>query len=110
MLLKLARVVFLGLVGAFACNLDRVTGPRTSLAMVDEGLERTRHQLPASQPTIVLVHGAFADASSWQDLIPLLEGRGFRVTAVQNTLTSLADDIATTRRVIDAQAGPVVLV
>src|SRR5262245_22467913 len=108
--LKLARVLILGGVGAFACNLDRVTGPRTSLVMVQERSRQPRQQPPSSKPTIVLVHGAFADASSWQDLIPLLEGNGFPVVAVQNTLTSLAADIATTRRVIDAQTGPVVLV
>jgi pimeloyl-ACP methyl ester carboxylesterase len=64
----------------------------------------------AGKPTIVLVHGAFADASGWQDLIPLLQDQGFRVVAVQNPLASLAGDVETTRRAIDAQSGPVVLV
>jgi len=59
--------------------------------------------------TIVLVHGAFADGGSWGDVIPLLEKRGFDVVAVQNPLTSYADDVATTRRVIDAQTNPVIL-
>jgi pimeloyl-ACP methyl ester carboxylesterase len=61
---------------------------------------------------VVLVHGAFADGSSWQHVIPLLESAGYAVTAVQNPLTSLADDVATTKRVIDAEAqkGPVVVV
>jgi pimeloyl-ACP methyl ester carboxylesterase len=62
------------------------------------------------KPTIVLVHGAFADGSSWSKLIPILDGDGYNVIAVQNPLTSLADDIATTKRVIDAQGGPVVVV
>jgi pimeloyl-ACP methyl ester carboxylesterase len=62
------------------------------------------------KPTIVLVHGAFADGSSWSKLIPILDGDGYNVIAVQNPLTSLADDIATTKRVIDAQSGPVVVV
>jgi pimeloyl-ACP methyl ester carboxylesterase len=62
------------------------------------------------KPSIVLVHGAFADGSSWQRIIPLLERDGYTVTAVQNPLTSLPDDIATTKRVIDAQKGPVVAV
>ena len=62
------------------------------------------------KPTIVLVHGAFADATGWQHVIPLLERDGYTVTAVQNPLTSIADDIASTRRVIDAQPGPVVVV
>jgi len=63
-----------------------------------------------TKPTIVLVHGAFADGSSWSKVIPLLEGDGYNVIAVQNPLTSFADDVATTRRVIDAQQGPVVVV
>lgn len=63
-----------------------------------------------SKPTIVLVHGAFADASSWAKVIPILEGDGYTVIAVQNPLTSLSDDVATTKRVIDAQKGPVVAV
>ncbi|HEY2960838.1 MAG TPA: alpha/beta hydrolase [Pyrinomonadaceae bacterium] len=60
--------------------------------------------------TIILVHGAFADGSSWGSVIPLLEQRGFDVTAVQNPLTSFADDVATTQRVIDAQGDSVILV
>jgi pimeloyl-ACP methyl ester carboxylesterase len=59
---------------------------------------------------VVLVHGAFADGSSWDKVIPLLEARGLHVVAVQNPLTSLDDDVAATKRVIDEQSGPVVLV
>jgi len=60
--------------------------------------------------TIVLVHGAFADASGWQDVIPILQRDGFNVVAVQNPLSSLANDVAWTRRVLEAQSGPVVVV
>lgn len=67
-------------------------------------------QASNSKPSIVLVHGTFADATSWQHVIPLLEQDGYTVTAVQNPLTSLPDDIATTKRVIDAQQGPVIVV
>ena len=67
-------------------------------------------QASDSKPSIVLVHGTNADATSWQHLIPLLQQDGYTVTAVQNPLTSLPDDIATTKRVIDAQQGPVVVV
>jgi len=63
-----------------------------------------------SKTSIVLVHGAFADGSSWNKVIPLLEAEGFTVTAVQNPLKSLSEDVATTKRVIDAQKGDVVLV
>jgi pimeloyl-ACP methyl ester carboxylesterase len=59
---------------------------------------------------IVLVHGAFADGSSWSKVIPILEARGFHVVAVQNPLTSLSDDVNATRRIIALQDGPVILV
>jgi len=62
------------------------------------------------KPSIVLIHGAFADGSSWSKVIPILEGDGYTVTAVQIPLTSLPDDVATTKRVIDAQKTPVVVV
>ena len=65
---------------------------------------------PAQSPDIVLVHGAFADGSAWRGVYDDLTARGFRVTIVQNPLTSLADDVAATRRVLDRQEGPVVLV
>src|SRR6267154_4278303 len=69
-------------------------------------------QKPASSPVknIVLVHGAFADGSSWNKVIPLLEAKGLHVTSVQNPLTSLGDDVSATTRAIDRQTGPVVLV
>lgn len=60
--------------------------------------------------TVVLVHGAFADGSSWSKVIPLLEKRGLHVVAVQNPLSSLADDTAAAKRAIDQQDGPVILV
>jgi pimeloyl-ACP methyl ester carboxylesterase len=66
--------------------------------------------MPGSRPAIVLVHGGFADGTGWQHVIRLLHQDGYVATAVQNPLTSLADDIATTRRAIEAQQGPVVVV
>lgn len=59
---------------------------------------------------VILVHGAWADGSSWAKVIPLLQARGFNVVAVQNPLSSLADDVAATRRAIALQDGPVILV
>ena len=59
---------------------------------------------------IVLVHGAFADGSSWSKVIPILQAKGCNVTAVQLPLTSLADDVAATRRALARQDGPVILV
>lgn len=63
-----------------------------------------------SDTTIVLIHGAWADGSSWAKVIPLLEQRGLQVIAVQNGLTSLAGDADAARRAIERAAGPVVLV
>jgi pimeloyl-ACP methyl ester carboxylesterase len=59
---------------------------------------------------IVLVHGAFVDGSSWNGVIERLQKKGYHVSAVQNPLTSLADDVAATRRVLAQQDGPTVLV
>ena len=59
---------------------------------------------------IVLVHGAWADGSSWSKIIPLLQHKGLHVSAAQNPLSGLADDVASTDRLINAQDGPVLLV
>ncbi|WP_318245942.1 alpha/beta fold hydrolase [Sphingomonas sp. R647] len=56
------------------------------------------------------MHGAFADGSGWRRVYDDLIARGYRVTIVQNPLTSLADDVAATRRALDRQDGPAVLV
>jgi len=60
--------------------------------------------------TVVLVHGAWADGSSWSKVIPLLQAKGIKVLIVQNPTTSLADDVAATERVLADATGPVVLV
>jgi pimeloyl-ACP methyl ester carboxylesterase len=69
-------------------------------------------QNAATQPihNVVLVHGAWADGSSWTKVVPLLEEKGLHVVCVQNPLTSFAEDVAATKRIIDAQDGPVLLV
>jgi pimeloyl-ACP methyl ester carboxylesterase len=59
---------------------------------------------------IVLVHGAFADGSGWRRVYDDLTARGYAVSIVQNPLTSFADDVAATRRVLNRQKGPVILV
>jgi pimeloyl-ACP methyl ester carboxylesterase len=61
-------------------------------------------------PSIVLVHGGFVDGSGWQGVYSKLTEDGYRIAVVQNPTLSLADDVAVTRRAIDAQAGPVILV
>ena len=59
---------------------------------------------------VVLVHGAYADGSSWSEVIERLQAAGLTATAVQNPLNSLADDVAHTRRVLALQDGPTILV
>jgi pimeloyl-ACP methyl ester carboxylesterase len=66
----------------------------------------------ASAPaaSVVLVHGGFVDGSGWEDVYRILKEDGYDVGVVQNPTISLADDVATTRRVVAAQRSPVVLV
>ncbi|CAH0343372.1 alpha/beta hydrolase [Rhizobium sp. CECT 9324] len=59
---------------------------------------------------VVLVHGAFADGSGWKGVYDNLTARGYRVTIVQNPLTSLEDDVAATKRALERQDGPAILV
>jgi pimeloyl-ACP methyl ester carboxylesterase len=59
---------------------------------------------------VVIVHGAFADGSGWRRVVEILQKDGYAVTVVQEPLTSLADDVAATRRVLDMQQGPSLLV
>ncbi len=58
----------------------------------------------------MLVHGAWADGSSWSKVIPILKEAGYNTVATQNNLTSLADDAEITRRMAEAQEGPTILV
>jgi pimeloyl-ACP methyl ester carboxylesterase len=62
------------------------------------------------KPNILLVHGAWGDASHWRHVIPLLHRKGYRVFAVQNPLTSLSDDIDRTSKLAAAQEAPTLLV
>lgn len=76
-------------------------------------MPETESTSPTPAPTradnVVLVHGAYADGSSWAGVIPLLQAAGMSVTAVQNPLTTLEEDAAATRRALDPQSGPTVL-
>lgn len=65
---------------------------------------------PQEVKNIVLVHGLYADGSSWGKVIPLLQAKGLHVTAVQNPTTSLNDDVAAVKRALAKQDGPVILV
>src|SRR6476620_5445357 len=59
---------------------------------------------------VVLVHGGFVDGSGWQGVYDALKKEGYKVSVVQNPTTSLADDVAVTRRALAAQEGPAILV
>lgn len=65
---------------------------------------------PEGIKNVVLVHGAFADGSGWRGVYENLTERGYNVAIVQNPLTSFADDVAATTRVLDKQDGPAILV
>ena len=64
----------------------------------------------SNKPNILLVHGAWGDASHWGKVIPALVAKGYNVRAVQNPLTSLADDIERTRQLAESLEGPTLLV
>ncbi|MEJ0026516.1 MAG: alpha/beta hydrolase [Rhizomicrobium sp.] len=87
--------------------------PKACLAFVAASLLATAAPIAASAApvkNIVLVHGAWADASGWKGVYDILSKKGFHVAMVQEPETSLADDVAATRRVIDQQDGPTILV
>ncbi|UHQ19580.1 alpha/beta hydrolase [Lysobacter sp. KIS68-7] len=65
---------------------------------------------PLGAKNVVLVHGGFVDGSGWQKVYNVLKDDGYNVTIVQNPTTTLADDVAFTKRAIAQQDGPVVLV
>jgi pimeloyl-ACP methyl ester carboxylesterase len=98
----------------FACLLVAAFAGSAALFRVAPVAQARGHEggagRPSHRPTIVLVHGAFADGTGWQRVIPILERDGYGVIAVQNPLSSFAADVETTKRVIDAQSGPVVVV
>jgi pimeloyl-ACP methyl ester carboxylesterase len=88
---------------------------KTALAMASMAFTLLSAQAQAQQiskgvKNIVLVHGAFADGSSWARIIPLLHAKGYNVVAVQNPLTSLEEDVAATKRALASMDGPVLLV
>jgi pimeloyl-ACP methyl ester carboxylesterase len=74
------------------------------------GATFVKAQDQTDKPTIVFVHGIWADGSCWKDDIVALQARGYNVVSVQNPVTSLAEDVATTKRAIDLIKGKVILV
>jgi pimeloyl-ACP methyl ester carboxylesterase len=82
----------------------------TLLAILALAIRATAQKVPTGVKTVLLVHGAWADGSSWSKVSPLLEAKGLHVVAVQIPLTSFADDVSATQRAIDLEDGPVLLV
>jgi pimeloyl-ACP methyl ester carboxylesterase len=93
--MRISRILTAAAVAAFMATLGGV---------------EARAQTPVMARNVVLVHGAWADGSSWAEVIPYLQAAGLKVTAVQNPLTSLEDSVAATRRALALQDGPTVLV
>src|SRR6202048_539782 len=96
-MMKIARVVIALTVAALAATFSGFDA-------------RAQTAVPTEARNVVLVHGAWADGSSWAAVIPYLQAAGLKVTAVQNPLTSLEDSVAATRRALALQDGPTVLV
>jgi pimeloyl-ACP methyl ester carboxylesterase len=94
--MKIARIVTVLAAATFAAILGSPARAQTAA--------------PVEAKNVVLIHGAWADGSSWAEVIPLLQAAGLNVTAVQNPLTSLQDSVAETRRALALQDGPTVLV
>jgi pimeloyl-ACP methyl ester carboxylesterase len=87
---------------AFATSLVVATAAAVAAPMVAaQSVTRAKN--------VVLVHGLFADGSSWSEVIPLLQAQGLNVTSVQNPLTTLDEAVASCRKVLDRQDGPTVL-
>jgi pimeloyl-ACP methyl ester carboxylesterase len=78
--------------------------------MIAMGVTTAHAQTKPAAKDVVIVHGALADGSGWRAIYDILNKDGFHVTIVQEPLTGLAEDVDATKRVIDQQTGPVVLV
>ncbi|RDJ22244.1 alpha/beta hydrolase [Bosea caraganae] len=88
-----------------------VFGPALAAAlMVAAPAAKAETTAPVKAKNVILVHGAWADGSSWGEVIPRLQAAGLNVTAVQNPLSSLEDSVAATRRALALQDGPTVIV
>ena len=101
------RTFFATLVAAAAASLLAISCQAHDSSPASQGSTPISN---ARVRNVVLVHGAYADGSSWAEVIPRLQAAGLKVTAVQNPLTSLADDVEATRRILALQDGPTVLV
>ena len=87
-------------------NIKAILGAVTAIAMLSTGEPASAEPIK----NIVLVHGAWVDASGWQPVYEILSKEGFHVTMVQEPETSFADDVAAAKRILDLQDGPTLLV
>jgi len=85
-----------------------VTGHIEEMNFIVESTQERRLQMKTTN--VVLVHGGFVDGSGWEGVYKILKKDGYTVSIVQNPTISLADDVASTKRIIALQNGPVVLV
>lgn len=100
-----AKLVLSGLVAlTLSCDTPKSTGPRARDARASGGPLSSKNS-GAGNTTIVLIHGAWADGTGWQEIIPILQREDYKVIAVQNPLVSLANDVETTKRVIDGETA-----
>ena len=94
------------LLGFMSTTHSGFASPQNKTLMQPQGVQG----MATNATNIVLVHGLWADGSSWSKVIPTLEKAGHRVIAVQLPLHSLEDDVATVKRAIDLVGGPTILV
>jgi len=107
------NLVFVCLSVAIVAGLSSAVYHGSAKAQNKTSIEPTGIKSAATNATkinIVLVHGQFADASSWNKVIPFLQDAGHKVIAVELPLHSMADDVATVKHAIDLIGGPVLLV
>lgn len=114
-IIRVKNIKFFGLLCLSIIVLVGFMSPAYSGSAIPENktlmqLQRTQAMSTANRTNIVLVHGLWADGSSWSKVIPILKNAGHRVIAVQLAAHSLADDVATVKRAIDLVGGPTILV
>ena len=86
-------------------------GPSRSRTLMYSLLNNGGSAMPTPQKFgVVLVHGGFVDGSGWEDVYKILKSHGYKVSIVQNPTTSLADDVAATKLILDTQGNPTILV
>ena len=106
-------VLITALIGSFALTSNSgFSSPQnnTNTLIQPQSTQGVANTNATNTPNIILVHGAWADGSSWSKVIPILKNAGYRVIAVQLPLHSLADDVATVKRAIELFGGPTILV